>query len=143
MGGEPWNGQMQRWMDGVPDRQGVPESEEEYDTALYRPVFFSSQVQQHPAKAVASGIGFMEWLPEETDENPWVMVDLEGPRKLSRICIIPSKQDVQFEAEISADGKQYMEYGCAAEIIPEGPVRYVRVRMMTQGQGINEIECYE
>ena len=142
VGGEPWTGQMKRWMQGVPNRQGVPEVEEEFNTALYRPVFCSSQREKHPAKCVASGIGFMDWMPQEDDTDPWVMVDLEGPRKLERIVVTATSEAAKYNVEISKDGQSYAEYGCMKEIIPDMPIRYVRVRMEGTEHGIIAVDCF-
>lgn len=136
-----WDSQMQHWMEGVPGRKGVPAPESTYNTALNRPVFCSSQDPKHPARCVANGIGFLPWKPLENDDAPWVMVDLEGPRALSKIRVIPTDQAADYEVTISEDGNAFVSYGRCRELVPEMPVRYVRVSLKNAEYGIAAIDC--
>ncbi|KAK7483904.1 hypothetical protein BaRGS_00024788, partial [Batillaria attramentaria] len=69
------------------------------------------------------------WIPQPTDSEPWLQVDLREPKMLSALVIYDVKASSKFELRVSLDGKTFKPYTETRDDIP-------RVFYSTTGQGV-------
>ncbi len=130
---------------------GAPERRRLFDIGINRPVFASSAVREHPSRNVTDGDNETFWLPEETDEERWVLVDLEGTKEIEEVTLVFSDVVINdiYEVALTDDRKNfYVIYtsnkgdanNCITLHVKGKKARYIRVRFPEKAAGVCKVE---
>lgn len=101
-----------------------------------KPVEASSSRSRHQAEFAVDRETKTSWLPAEDDPEPWIVVDLEEPRRIARLDLRFGKSgDRRYRIEVSQDGSHWEVVVDHWRVPANHPVeeveataRYVRVR---------------
>ncbi len=123
-----------------------PTNEEEYNLAVDKPVFVSSFKKGYPPMSVTRE-GAEVWLPKE--ENPWLKLDLEGDKIITRIEVFPEADDLGQECTVylSSDGSEEIPLSLKAEyggymLKGQWSFRYLTMRGECCKQGVRLIRLW-
>ena len=135
-----------------PCKMGAPEKKRRYEIALNRPVFCSSALEEFPARNVTDGSYQTCWRAASQESGEWIMVDLEGTKKVERLCI--DFADVvkgNIQIQLSDDRKQFRNiYVSDKSDVSTGlefsfidtQTRYIRLLYLDKPAGVCKIEVW-
>lgn len=124
----------------------MPEMEFIYDTAVCRPVFASSSRENFEPSHVTVETS-QSWCPK-TNTDEWVMVDLEGTRKIRRLEVLTEEQaGKKLEVYLSRDGKEFdsVEFdwiGEKYEKIMNCEYRFIKVYWKQEMKSVLQISAF-
>jgi beta-galactosidase len=151
-GEESWDGRELSFSPGPPSRMTIPRPAESANIARNRPVFASGTGRHRTPSWITEPNTAAGWVAPDESPGHWVVVDLEGPRRLSKIAVIAVGDHplrVQTSAVHRDEGYELVGEGSPDAYarldweFPTRDVRFIRVEFPGAPDELHIVEAYQ
>jgi beta-galactosidase len=152
IGGEEWKNQVVNELLPPPSVMQPPSTDKSVSIGVDRPVFASSFHPDYPSRNATDGDWQTHWRPAEEKAGEWIMIDLEGTKKVSRADIIFEKINSEaFEISTSNDGSNFSTVAISEDgsinsflniNLTGKSIRYLRIKFPKKPVGIRIIDLF-
>ncbi|WP_158589982.1 glycoside hydrolase family 2 TIM barrel-domain containing protein [Amnibacterium setariae] len=152
IGGPQWDDRPLRFPSGPPTRSGVPRTADSANLAARRPVFASGTAPSRSAAWVTDPNTAAGWTAPDQTPGHWLIVDLEGPRRLNTISVgalgsapvtISTSPALRHEGYEAVGTDRVDELSQLRMVFPEREARYIRIEFPESPLEVLTVAAFE